>query len=168
MKKLTLGLAVFFGLALIVTGCSKKAANDASLNTTTGFDSLSTTEDLTQLPQTSGTAQPSGAEALPVEVSPVTQSAASASISDAAMPTAEGTLSHEKQIQTALKNAGLYNGAVDGKIGPGSKRAIIAFQKNNGLKADGKVGAKTWAALEPYLNGAPAASAVDTAGATAQ
>ena len=58
-----------------------------------------------------------------------------------------------KEIQTALKNAGLYTGAIDGTIGPRTKKAILDFQKANGLKADGKVGPKTWAALEKYLVG---------------
>lgn len=62
-----------------------------------------------------------------------------------------------KEIQTALKNAGYYAGAVDGKIGPKSKQAIEDFQKASGLTADGKVGPKTWAALSAYLN-APAAA----------
>ena len=48
------------------------------------------------------------------------------------------------EIQTALKNAGFYAGNIDGKIGPKSKKAIEDFQKANGLKADGKVGPKTW------------------------
>ena len=56
-----------------------------------------------------------------------------------------------KEIQMALKNAGFYTGAIDGKIGPKSKQAILDFQKANGLKVDGKVGPKTWAALEKYL-----------------
>ena len=55
------------------------------------------------------------------------------------------------EIQTALKNAGFYNGNVDGKIGPKSKKAIEDFQKANNLKADGKVGPKTWEALSKYL-----------------
>jgi len=59
------------------------------------------------------------------------------------------------EIQTALKNAGLYTGAIDGKIGPLSRKAIIEFQKANGLQADGKVGPKTWAVLEKYLTGSP-------------
>ena len=58
-----------------------------------------------------------------------------------------------KEIQTALKNAGLYAGTIDGKTGPRTKKAILDFQKANGLKADGKVGPKTWAALEKYLVG---------------
>lgn len=57
-----------------------------------------------------------------------------------------------EQIQTALKNAGYYTGAIDGKIGPKSKKAIEAFQQDNGLKADGKVGFKTWSKLQTHLN----------------
>ena len=56
-----------------------------------------------------------------------------------------------KDIQTALKNAGMYTGPIDGRIGPLTTAAITAFQKANGLQADGKVGTKTWAALGRYL-----------------
>ncbi len=56
-----------------------------------------------------------------------------------------------KQIQAALKNAGYYQGSVDGKIGKQSRQAIKDFQKANNLLADGKVGKKTWAALREYL-----------------
>ncbi|MCX5710547.1 MAG: peptidoglycan-binding domain-containing protein [Candidatus Omnitrophica bacterium] len=55
------------------------------------------------------------------------------------------------QIQAALKNAGLYTGEVDGKLGPKTKKAIQEFQKANGLKADGKVGPKTWELLKMHL-----------------
>jgi len=54
-------------------------------------------------------------------------------------------------IQKALKKAGLYKGAIDGKIGPKTKEAIKEFQRSNGLVVDGKVGPKTWAALKGYL-----------------
>jgi peptidoglycan hydrolase-like protein with peptidoglycan-binding domain len=64
-----------------------------------------------------------------------------------------------KEIQLALKNAGFYSGAVDGKLGPMSTKAVEAFQKANGLTADGKVGPKTWTALSKHLNGAAAAVA---------
>lgn len=59
----------------------------------------------------------------------------------------------EKDIQAALKNAGLYDGEIDGKIGPKTKKAIEDFQANNGLTADGKVGAKTWEKLKAYFSG---------------
>lgn len=63
------------------------------------------------------------------------------------------------QIQEALKNAGYYEGKIDGSIGPKTKRAIEKFQTENGLKADGKVGPKTWAKLGAHL----AANAVSSA-----
>lgn len=54
-------------------------------------------------------------------------------------------------IQRALKKAGYYNGAIDGKVGPGTRDAIAAFQKDNGLDADGVCGRATWAKLKSYL-----------------
>jgi len=58
----------------------------------------------------------------------------------------------KKDIQLALKNAGFYNGQIDGKIGKKTKKAIREFQKANGLKADGKVGLKTKDLLSRYLS----------------
>lgn len=63
-------------------------------------------------------------------------------------------------IQTALKNAGFYNGKIDGVKGEQTKKAIKAFQKANGLRDDGVVGPKTWELLSGYLSGAAAAPAV--------
>lgn len=54
-------------------------------------------------------------------------------------------------IQKALKKAGYYNGALDGKIGPGTRDAIRAFQQDNGLTADGVCGRQTWSKLKVYL-----------------
>ncbi|MCC6759031.1 MAG: peptidoglycan-binding protein [Candidatus Omnitrophica bacterium] len=68
-----------------------------------------------------------------------------------------------KDIQQALKNAGVYSGPVDGSLGPKSKKAIREFQTNNGLNADGKVGPRTWKKLATYLQSAPAAEPVDAA-----
>jgi len=56
-----------------------------------------------------------------------------------------------KQIQTALKNAGYYQGVVDGKMGKKTRKAVRAFQKANNLPADGKVGKNTWIVLKDYL-----------------
>ncbi len=57
----------------------------------------------------------------------------------------------DKQIQTALKNSGFYQGSIDGKIGAKTQKAIKAFQKAHGLKADGVPGKKTRGALSEYL-----------------
>jgi len=74
-----------------------------------------------------------------------------------AMPASTAAKPSAKEIQTALKNAGYYAGSVDGKLGPKTKKAIEEFQKASGLKADGKVGTKTWSLLSKHLNVAPAA-----------
>jgi len=56
-----------------------------------------------------------------------------------------------KSIQTALNNAGFYNGPIDGRIGKQTRDGIKEFQKANNLKSDGRVGSKTWAVLKAYL-----------------
>ena len=55
------------------------------------------------------------------------------------------------QVQLALKNAGYYNGPVDGKLGEKTKKAIAEFQKAHNLNADGVIGKKTWNTLKTYL-----------------
>ncbi len=57
----------------------------------------------------------------------------------------------KKEIQKALKNAGYYDGAIDGKIGAKTRAAIKAFQTDNGLKADGIPGRQTKEKLSKYL-----------------
>lgn len=53
-----------------------------------------------------------------------------------------------EKVQKALKAAGYYNGAIDGKLGNRTKVAISKFQKDHGLKADGIIGEKTWSLLK--------------------
>lgn len=52
-----------------------------------------------------------------------------------------------KEVQRRLKQWGYYSGGVDGVFGAGTKLAVIAFQKKNGLTADGVVGKATYRAL---------------------
>ena len=47
------------------------------------------------------------------------------------------------QLQTALKNLGYYSGKITKKYDQATKTAVVAFQKKNGLKADGLAGAET-------------------------
>ena len=61
------------------------------------------------------------------------------------------SFSRGQLIQAALKNAGYYQGAVDGKFGQMTATAIKEFQKANGLKADGVIGEQTWIKLSEYL-----------------
>jgi lipoprotein-anchoring transpeptidase ErfK/SrfK len=66
-----------------------------------------------------------------------------------------------KAVQTQLTDLGYYVAAIDGERGPALRSAVMAFQKVQGLGADGIVGKMTLAALKaprkPSLRGnAPA------------
>ena len=51
------------------------------------------------------------------------------------------------RLQQRLKDLGYLNGKVDGQFGGGTKRAVIAFQRFNGLDTDGVAGQETQAKL---------------------
>jgi len=56
-----------------------------------------------------------------------------------------------REVQSALKEAGYYQGTIDGRLGPQSERAIKEFQSDHDLASDGIVGKKTWTELKTYL-----------------
>ncbi len=145
MKNLILVLVVIFGLTSFI-GCNKKKKEEAAdLNGVATENVVSVTDNSTQNAET--------ANSVPVVVE--NTAALSTDVNEPAMAPASSDVTGkptDKQIQQALKNAGLYDGKIDGTIGPRTKKAIEAFQTQNGLKADGKVGRKTWKALSVYLN----------------
>ncbi len=51
------------------------------------------------------------------------------------------------ELQTRLKELGYYTGDVDGRFGEGTEGAVILFQQQHSLTADGKAGDATLAAL---------------------
>ena len=59
------------------------------------------------------------------------------------------------KLQQRLKDLGYLSGKVDGQYGGGTKRAVIAFQRRNGLDTDGVAGQETQAKL--YAEDAQAA-----------
>jgi peptidoglycan hydrolase-like protein with peptidoglycan-binding domain len=146
MKKV---LITIFVIGLIVVplaifGCKGKVQNEGEAENTQTTEVTVPTEEVV-VTQTPVTEQPAAQIVAGQEVPPT-----------AALPQAAGAISgsaleRNKEIQTALKAAGVYTGNIDGKIGPKTKKAIIEFQKARGLKADGKVGPKTWAELEKFL-----------------
>ncbi len=48
-----------------------------------------------------------------------------------------------RTVQRRLKELGYYSGSIDGDFGKETEKAVKAFQKANGLSADGKVGEQT-------------------------
>ncbi|MCX5693127.1 MAG: peptidoglycan-binding domain-containing protein [Candidatus Omnitrophica bacterium] len=76
----------------------------------------------------------------------------SVSVEPAVTQMAEVEKPSVQDIQQALKNSNFYEGNIDGISGPKTRKAIEAFQSKIGLKADGKVGPKTWQKLKEYLN----------------
>lgn len=51
-------------------------------------------------------------------------------------------------LQQRLKAKGYNVGKIDGDFGRKTENAVKAYQKDNGLKVDGIVGARTWKSLE--------------------
>ena len=80
-----------------------------------------------------------------------TSSPSSSSTTESFTPLSKNPFERDKIIQRALKGAGFYGGAVDGKMGPLTQKAILDFQRSAGLQIDGKVGPITWRALEKHL-----------------
>jgi predicted chitinase len=61
-------------------------------------------------------------------------------------------------LQQGLKDLGFDPNGVDGNFGPGTKAALIAFQKSKGLTADGIAGPQTMGALQLGAGAAAGAS----------
>lgn len=146
------GARVLIGLAAAVAlgGCARSRGNHevARLQSQVGM----LDERVTQLERSSigGMASTPIASPSPDFGSPLS---APPSVAVSASPAAAAsTKATTREIQQALKNAGFYQGAVDGKLGPQSRSAIKEFQRVHGLKDDGVVGKQTWAKLQPYLD----------------
>ena len=56
-------------------------------------------------------------------------------------------------LQSTLLKLGFYSGSIDGVYGIRTRNAVIRFQRNFGIRTDGVIGASTWNALFPYING---------------
>ena len=72
-----------------------------------------------------------------------------------------------KKVQQKLIQFGYMTGTADGRYGEKTRDAVLWFQRKNGLTADGKVGARTAAALGVTLSGGSSTSASTTASASA-
>ena len=59
-----------------------------------------------------------------------------------------------RRLQKRLRELGFNPGEIDGRFGPATEAAVIAFQRSDGLLADGLAGPRTLSALFPS-SGAP-------------
>ncbi len=66
------------------------------------------------------------------------------------------------ELQTRLSNQGYYDGPITGYYGPLTQEAVIRFQQERGLAADGIAGERTLSALEGFN---PTTTASGTSGA---
>ncbi len=154
---------------LLVTGCgSKPKEEQLSVIDENHFDQLAATEaapgNASSAIEVLGAdataaqgslAQQAGmpADGIPFDAPAAAQPAAiQAPAAPAQTVSVKPTATYEEKVQAALKNAGYYTGAVDGKIGSKTREAIKGFQTANGLKADGVVGPGTWEKLKKYLS----------------
>ncbi len=140
-------VVVLMIVPLAVVGCKGKVDKEADMATVETTEAMIPVEDvvIAESPVT----EPYAIQIVSQETIPPTASVPPAT--DTVMAAGQSKLSRNRDIQTALKAANFYNGSIDGKIGPKTKKAIVEFQKAKGLKADGKVGPKTWTELEKCL-----------------
>lgn len=136
-RRLLVVLIAFTVVPLVFFGCKGRVEKSAETQ-----EALEPAQDIATAPVTEP-AQDVAQETIPPTAAPQGIEAPRA-----ASPT---KTDRTRDFQKALKNAGFYAGAVDGVIGPKTRRAIEDFQKAKGLKVDGKIGPKTWAELEKYL-----------------
>lgn len=57
-----------------------------------------------------------------------------------------------KHVQSVLGKAGFNPGTLDGRMGEQTKKAIMGFQKAQGLTPDGRIGYKTLIKLSSYTS----------------
>lgn len=163
MGRKALQLSVFAMLTLLVftTGCASKSKTNRQMNALQAQVGV-LTDELIRLDESLQSTR----SAIQEEESRRSQAMATVNAADARL----GNLREEESvlsgiyrtpsgfelpsisIQKALKKAGYYNGALDGKIGPDTRKAIKAFQSDNGLTPDGVVGRETWKKLQAYTS----------------
>jgi len=157
--KIAKQLAIVLGLTVFVSGCagSSKLKQDVNvLKTQVGAlaTQLNRLAEETRYTQDALITEEQNRKQLEADVQTIsvgsTSTQAASNTSSGVYTTPSGFQLRGTEIQEALRNAGYYNGPVDGKIGSGSVDAIRRFQADHGLGVDGVVGRNTWSKLKVY------------------
>jgi peptidoglycan hydrolase-like protein with peptidoglycan-binding domain len=122
-------------VGLLVSGCSTGAAKGVAADRPAVVDTPagSPSTDATDEPATEASDSPSP----------------SPTASRSPRPTRPPAPTYDvKAVQTQLTSLGYYASAIDGERGPARRSAVMAFQKVQGMRADGVVGKTTLAALK--------------------
>jgi peptidoglycan hydrolase-like protein with peptidoglycan-binding domain len=157
-----LGLAVVIPLLLLRGGTEAPVTTDAASTTTTPAPTETTPSSTPTAPSTTTTAPstttttPSTTTTTPstTTTTPSTRGTAGFTLPEGTkLRLGEGDPAVIKELQQALSAAGYDPGTADGTFGQRTEAAVIAFQEDNGLAADGVVGPETASALNSAVAG---------------
>jgi Putative peptidoglycan binding domain len=142
-----LGIAAAALVVLLRDGGSEPSSATTPAVTTPG------STDTTTSPSTTPTPPPPPSATTPT--TPSTDEASSFTLPDGTKLRRgeENDAAVVTELQQALTSAGYDPGAADGVYGQGTEAAVVAFQEDNGLTADGVVGPDTATALNNALAG---------------
>jgi hypothetical protein len=143
-----LGLAVVIPLLLLRGGTEAPVTTDAASTTTTPAPTETTSSSTPTAPSTTTTTPSTTTTA------PSTRGTAAFTLPEGTkLRLGEGDPAVIKELQQALSAAGYDPGTADGTFGQRTEAAVIAFQEDNGLAADGVVGPETASALNSAVAG---------------
>lgn len=155
----TYSLMFLMGALLVSTGCASKKQTTKQISALQAQVGV-LTDEVTRLDQAlqqgHAGAQSPDAAAFAGESFSAGAGSETGSGSGTVYRTPSGFELPSSNIQKALKNAGYYQGSIDGKVGQGTKEALKSFQRDHGLQADGVCGRRTWDKLRSYLGSASA------------
>tara|TARA_R110000851_G_scaffold119376_3_gene247063 strand:- start:481 stop:2226 length:1746 start_codon:yes stop_codon:yes gene_type:complete len=123
-----------------------------------------TPEDIAALEQPAPTRPPAAPSGLSAKLGQITAPNLMKAYNDAG----KQPMDQVKSVQTALSRLGFDPNGLDGKYGPGTFKAVQAFQKANGLAVDGQIGPNTIKAMVDKLGGTTAPAPQDELSATDQ
>jgi peptidoglycan hydrolase-like protein with peptidoglycan-binding domain len=130
------------GAALGLAGCN--TASGIGKDATSAWDAITGSGSSATTPSSTQTATTSTSPAATTTgVSSGTTTSAAAPSTPAATETPMVSRDTVKQAQSKLHDQGLYRGPIDGLAGPKTHRAVLAYQKKQGMTQTGQLDTAT-------------------------